>query len=88
MSCYILVYVLASRIMYNTYSRIWLQLNWLRREEEETQPAPSPSSVLPTASINRSEMTPHFHRCIRNSLDFLSQLIIVSVQKPFKVFNE
>lgn len=31
------------------------------------------------ASLSRSEMTPHFHKGIRNSLDFLSQLIIVWV---------
>lgn len=33
----------------------------------------------PAASLNISEMTPHFHKGIRNSLDFLSQLIIAWV---------
>lgn len=32
----------------------------------------APFSVLATTSVNRSEMTPYFHKYIRNSLDFLS----------------
>lgn len=47
---------------------------------EEIHLTHSPFSVLATTSVNRSEMTPYFHKYIRNSLDFLSQLIIEPVR--------
>lgn len=47
---------------------------------EEIHLTHSPFSVLATTSVNRSEMTPYFHKYIRNSLDFLSQLIIAPVR--------
>ncbi len=39
---------------------------------EGTHLTRSPFSDLATTSVNRSEMTPYFHKYIRNSLDFLS----------------
>lgn len=51
----------------------------LCRSREFNTRAYTHAALQLAASLSRSEMTPHFHKGIRNSLDFLSQLIIVWV---------